>query len=277
MTSAADDPAGGSPEIPSGSAESSDSGVESARGVGGSTAPADGETLDDNPDESADAGGTAGAEASDDAEALDDAEDFDGADESAEAEESADAEDDDAAEEDTEAAANPAHPIPEPGDRGETLFVEEGGSWWVVAIGPVLAGAVLAMDIAGPGRVHWLWISVLGAIITLFSIVQVYAARRHVGVELTETTLQQGTLLMALADIEKIYPANNGAEHEKWESAPALGELAGVPRRRKGVGVKLVDGKLAQAWARDVERFCQELTEAHLAVQLGVRPRGSSD
>ncbi len=169
-----------------------------------------------------------------------------------------------------------ANPIPAPEDRGETLFVEQGGSWWVVAIGPVLAGAVLAMDIAGPGRVHWLWISVLGAIITLFSIVQVYAARRHVGVELTETTLQQGTLLMALADIEKIYPANNGAEHEKWESAPALGELAGVPRRRKGVGVKLVDGKLAQAWARDVERFRQELTEAHLAVQLGVSPRGTS-
>ncbi|MCM3897047.1 MULTISPECIES: hypothetical protein [Gordonia] len=272
MTSAADDPAGGSPEIPSGSAESSDSAVESARGVGGSTAPADGETPDSNHDESADSGEVA------DAEELDDAEDVDGADESAEAEESADAEEDNAAEQDTDTdAAHRAHPIPEPEDRGETLFVEEGGSWWVVAIGPVLAGAVLAVDIAGPGRVHWLWISVLGAIITLFSIVQVYAARRHVGVELTETTLQQGTLMMALADIEKIYPANNGAEHEKWESAPALGELAGVPRRRKGVGVKLVDGKLAQAWARDVERFRHELIEAHLAVQLGVRPRGSSD
>lgn len=196
-------------------------------------------------------------------------------DEAADADEVADAEEPTDAEE-TEEPADPANPIPAPEDRGETLFVEQGGSWWVVAIGPVLAGAVLAMDIAGPGRVHWLWISVLGAIITLFSIVQVYAARRHVGVELTETTLQQGTLLMALADIEKIYPANNGAEHEKWESAPALGELAGVPRRRKGVGVKLVDGKLAQAWARDVERFRQELTEAHLAVQLGVSPRGPS-
>ena len=33
---------------------------------------------------------------------------------------------------------------------------------------------------------------------------------------------------------------------------------------------------IAQAWARDVERFRQELTEAHLAVQLGVSPRGPS-
>ncbi|UEA57772.1 hypothetical protein LK459_14250 [Gordonia otitidis] len=170
--------------------------------------------------------------------------------------------------------ADTADRVPAPEDRGETLFVEQGGSWWVVAIGPVLAGAVLVMDIVGPGRVHWLWISILGAIITLFSIVQVYAARRHVGVELTEATLQQGTLLMPLADIDTVYPANNGSEHEKWESAPALGELAGVPRRRKGVGVKLIDGKLAQAWARDVERFRQELTEAHLAVKLGVGPGG---
>ncbi|KNA89504.1 MULTISPECIES: hypothetical protein [Gordonia] len=238
MSSAADDPADGSAEP----AESADSSVEPEGDVGseestdGNKAPTDESEEAAQPEQTADL---------------------------ADPEEPAEPED-------------PANPIPAPEDRGETLFVEQGGSWWVVAIGPVLAGAVLAMDIAGPGRVHWLWISVLGAIITLFSIVQVYAARRHVGVELTETTLQQGTLLMALADIEKIYPANNGAEHEKWESAPALGELAGVPRRRKGVGVKLVDGKLAQAWARDVERFRQELTEAHLAVQLGVSPRGPS-
>ncbi len=272
MTSAADDPAGGSPELRSGSAESADGGVEPAGGVGDSTAPNDGHQAPD--DDSSDAAALADAKESDDAEESADAEQDTDADEENAADERNAADEDDAAD---DAAASPAHPIPAPEDRGETLFVEEGGSWWVVAIGPVLAGAVLAMDIAGPGRVHWLWISVLGAIITLFSIVQVYAARRHVGVELTETTLQQGTLLMALADIEKVYPANNGAEHEKWESAPALGELAGVPRRRKGVGVKLVDGKLAQAWARDVERFRQELTEAHLAVQLGVRPRGSSD
>ena len=194
------------------------------------------------------------------------------ADESAEATDGPD-ESAEATDESTEAADSAAARIPPPEERGETLFVEQGGSWWVVAIGPVLAGAVLAMDLVGPGRVHWLWISILGAIVTLFSIVQVYAARRHVGVELTEATLQQGTSLLPLSDIATVYPANNGSEHEKWESAPALGELAGVPRRRKGVGVKLVDGKLAQAWARDVDRFRQELTEAHLAARLGVRPR----
>ena len=239
MTPAADDPADGIEETADGTADPAD----------GTADPADGT------EETAD-----GIE--DPAEGTDDS--AEGTDDSAEG-----------TDDSVDGTADPADRVPAPEDRGETLFVEQGGSWWVVAIGPVLAGAVLVMDIVGPGRVHWLWISILGAIITLFSIVQVYAARRHVGVELTEATLQQGTLLMPLADIDTVYPANNGSEHEKWESAPALGELAGVPRRRKGVGVKLVDGKLAQAWARDVERFRQELTEAHLAVKLGVGPGGS--
>lgn len=167
----------------------------------------------------------------------------------------------------------PEHPIPE--NRGEVLFYEPGGSWWVVAIGPILIGAVLAMEIAGPGQVHWPVIGFFGLIIVGFSIVQVVAARRHVTVELTEQTLQQGTRIISLAAIDTIYPENNGPEPREWESARALGELHGVPRRRRGIGVKLANGALAQAWARDVQRFRRELTEAHTAVQLGLPPRGT--
>lgn len=173
----------------------------------------------------------------------------------------------------------PAPPrIPETAvEPGEVLFAESGGSWWVVAIGPILIGAVLAMEISGPGQVHWPVITIFGLIVIGFSVVQVFAARRHVSVELTETTLRQGTRTVALADIERIYPENNGAAPQKWESAPALGELHGVPRRRKGVGVELSTGAIAQAWARDVTRFRTELSEAHLAVRLGLPPRGSTE
>ena len=38
---------------------------------------------------------------------------------------------------------------------GEILFHESGGSWLVVLIGPLLVGAVLLMEILGPGQVHW--------------------------------------------------------------------------------------------------------------------------
>lgn len=171
--------------------------------------------------------------------------------------------------------ADPETPVPDetPVEPGEVLFYEPGGSWWVVSIGPVLVAAVLIMEITGPGQVHWAVITIFALILIGFSVVQVYAARRHVSVELTDTTLRQGTRTLALADIATVFPENTGSEHEKWESAPALGELHGVPRRRKGVGVKLSDGALAQAWARDVDRFRRELTDAHLAVKLGLPPR----
>ncbi|HQV16758.1 MAG TPA: DUF3093 domain-containing protein [Gordonia sp. (in: high G+C Gram-positive bacteria)] len=167
----------------------------------------------------------------------------------------------------------PAAPV----DEGEVLFAEQGGSWWVVAIGPVMVGAVLAMEISGPGQVHWPVMSMFGLILVSFSLVQVYAARRHVSVCLTETTLRQGTRMLPLSEIKKIFPPNESPESKKWESAKALGELHGVPRRRKGIGVKLADGTLAQAWARDVETLRRELTEAVHAVQLGIPPRGRKD
>ncbi|UZF57420.1 hypothetical protein LH935_05335 [Gordonia polyisoprenivorans] len=188
--------------------------------------------------------------------------------------ESESAEPESAEPESAEPAEPDPHPIPE--DRGEVLFYEPGGSWWVVAIGPVLIGAVLAMEISGPGQVHWPVLIIFGLIIIGFSVVQVIAARRHVSVELTELTLRQGVRIIALDEIDTIYPENNGPDAKDWESARALGELHGVPRRRRGVGLKLADGSLAQAWARDVQRFRRELTEAHTAVALGLPPRGSA-
>ncbi|MEO9326854.1 DUF3093 domain-containing protein [Gordonia aurantiaca] len=158
-------------------------------------------------------------------------------------------------------------------DPGEVLFHEPGGSWWVILIGPVLVGAVLALELSSPGPVHWPVLIVFLVLLVGFSVVQVSAARKHVSVELTETTLRQGAVTIELADIEKIFPANNGPTPEDWESAPALGELHGVPRRRKGVGVRLRSGKLAQAWARDVERFRSELMQAHAAARMGLGPK----
>ncbi|WP_454164819.1 DUF3093 domain-containing protein [Gordonia iterans] len=161
-------------------------------------------------------------------------------------------------------------------DPGETLFYEPGGSWALVVIGGGLIAAVAIMEILGPGRVHWPVLSIFFVIFVGFGWLQKAAAQRHVSVHLTETTLRQGAQTVKLADIAEVYPENRGREHAKWESALALGELPAVPRRRKGVGVRMKDGKLAQAWARDVDRFRSELTEAHLAVKMGLTPRKHS-
>jgi hypothetical protein len=158
-------------------------------------------------------------------------------------------------------------------DEGEIVYAESGGSVWVVAIGPLLCLSVLIMEIIGGGRLHWPVLLVFAVLIGGFSMVQVYAARTHVSVQLTETSLRQGAQTILLDEIAEIFPENNGPEPQKWESAPALGELSAVPRRRKGVGIKMRSGKLAQAWARDVDHFRSELVQAHQAVELGLGPK----
>lgn len=159
---------------------------------------------------------------------------------------------------------------------GEVLFHEPGGSWLVALIGPAVLIAVIALEFFGPGPVHWwVWL-IFGAVIVGFSCLQVVAARRHVSVTLTETTLQQGAEIIPLKRIAVIYPEHTGGDHQDWQSARALGELYGVPRRRTGIGMRLTDGRLVQAWARDSARLRSELGEAHLAVQLGLEPKGKN-
>ncbi|MGZ8177033.1 DUF3093 domain-containing protein [Williamsia sp. SKLECPSW1] len=171
--------------------------------------------------------------------------------------------------------ASPKAVLPPPSERGDVLFRESGGSWWVVLLGPALIAAVVAVEASGPGRVHWPVLSIFFVVLTGFSALQVYAARRHVSVELTEATLRQGERTIVLSEVATIHPENTGGDAQEWESAPALGELSGVPRRRKGVGLTLTSGALVQAWARDHQRFRQELTEAVMAVQMGLGPRHS--
>lgn len=163
----------------------------------------------------------------------------------------------------------------EPVDPGATLLDERGGSWWVVAIGPCLVATILVMEIIGGGPIHWAAMLIFGSILVGFSWMQKVAAEQHVSMRLTERTLRQGRETIEIADIVKIFPENNGSETQDWESAPALGELHAVPRRRKGIGVRLADGRLAQAWAQDVGRLRIELTEAHLAIKMGLPPRGT--
>ncbi|MFZ2511432.1 MAG: DUF3093 domain-containing protein [Gordonia sp. (in: high G+C Gram-positive bacteria)] len=176
-----------------------------------------------------------------------------------------------------EAAGDPDEdPADTLGDPGAVLFDEPGGSKMAIWIGPVMIAAVLVLEIVGRGRIHWEVLTIFGVLLVGFGMLQYVAARRHVSVLLTENTLRQGAETVALADILEVYPENRTQDYQKWESARALGELHAVPRRRKGVGVRLTDDKLAQAWARDVDRFRTELNEAVLAVKLGLTSRGDS-
>ena len=57
-----------------------------------------------------------------------------------------------------------------------------------------------------------------------------------------------------------VYPEAEGTEAPKWQYARALGELTGVPRGRKGIGLKLTNARTAQAWARKHQQLRAALT-----------------
>ncbi|MEU2255482.1 hypothetical protein [Nocardia xishanensis] len=138
-------------------------------------------------------------------------------------------------------------------DGDAVLFAEPGARWRAVAYGPLLCLLVLVLELVTASPVHWFALIFCGALIAAFVALQVVAGRRHVSVELTESTLRQGTETLPLTGIAAVLPERD--EHswndEEWESARALGELSGVPRRRKAIGLRLRDGGLVQAWARD--------------------------
>jgi hypothetical protein len=144
------------------------------------------------------------------------------------------------------------------------LFTEPGARWRAVAYGPMLCLAVLALELVTGGALHWFALLFCAALIAGFVALQVMAGKRHVSVELTPETLRSGTESLPLSSIADVLPERDedSWDDEEWESARALGELTGVPRRRTGIGLRLADGSLVQAWAKDHRALRTALTEA---------------
>ncbi len=135
------------------------------------------------------------------------------------------------------------------------LFVEPGGRWRTVAYGPVLCLVGVLFEVALRIRVHWLTWLLVAVLLAGLIAVQVLGARRHCAVELTTAALRQGTEELPVSDIAELFdePGERAWDDDtfEWETARALGESVGVPRRRTGIGLELADGRLVQAWAQD--------------------------
>lgn len=151
------------------------------------------------------------------------------------------------------------------------LFAEEGASWrWLVG-GPLAASAMALIQYnAGTGSP----LVPLGFLVLLTAVftVQVKAARIHTSVELTPTALREGTETILISEILEVYPEEpkkpkSAEPQEPWQSARTLGELSGIPKGRTAIGLKLTNGRTAQAWARDDEKLKAELTR--LVAQRG--------
>ncbi|MTL10169.1 hypothetical protein GL307_00525 [Nocardia seriolae] len=147
---------------------------------------------------------------------------------------------------------------------GSVLFSEPGARWRAIAYGPALCTIILVIEVIRGGAIHWFGLAFCALLLAGFVWLQVVAGRRHISVELTPESLREGTEVTSLRDIAEVLPEEDEEswDYEDWQSARALGELSGVPRRRRGFGLKLKDGRLVQAWARDHLTLRAELTAA---------------
>lgn len=141
------------------------------------------------------------------------------------------------------------------GGTDPVLFHEPGGRWRALLWGPAFCLVVLAVELASGPVIHWFALALFSLILVGLTYVQLRAARMHVSVELTTRQLRQGTETVDVAEIAEIFPPaeyeDGEYEPKKWETARVLGELSGVPRKRHGIGLRLVGGGLVQAWAKD--------------------------
>ncbi|MCW2593686.1 MAG: hypothetical protein JWQ86_6113 [Mycobacterium sp.] len=142
----------------------------------------------------------------------------------------------------------------------EVLFEEPGASWWWLLVGPGSAGAMMFIQASSGLGFQPLVPGIFFVLVTGFLAIQLKAARIHTSVELTPRYLRQGAETLLIREILKVYPPASGPEVPKWQSARALGELTGVPRRRTGIGLKLSDDRSAQAWARKHQQLRTALT-----------------
>ncbi|MFE3446509.1 hypothetical protein ACFXNW_26060 [Nocardia sp. NPDC059180] len=144
------------------------------------------------------------------------------------------------------------------------LFAEPGGRWRAVAYGPALCLLILILELATGSTPHWFALLFCGALIAAFVALQVVAARRHISVELTTDALRNGTETLSLDAIDAVLGESDEQnwDDEPWDSARALGELSGIPRRRTGIGLRRTDGDVVQTWARDHRGLRAALTAA---------------
>ena len=141
----------------------------------------------------------------------------------------------------------------------DVLFYEQGASWLWVLTGPASAISMLLIQLSAGYGIQLLVPVVFLVLVSGFIALQVKAARIHTSVELTPTTLREGTERIHIDDIVRIDPEPERNEETRWMSARALGELTGVPKGRTGIGIRLTNDRTVQAWARKHQQLRAQL------------------
>jgi hypothetical protein len=131
-------------------------------------------------------------------------------------------------------------------DDSPVLFDEPGSSFWPLLWGPVFAAVGAGLE-ATTGRVHAAAWPLVGLGLAGIALVWVNSRRRLLKVRLTTKFLTQGQESLAVERISEVTDVGTPA------GARVLGGGWSVPRKFDDLPVRLDDGTVVLAWARDGE------------------------
>ncbi|PRX45559.1 hypothetical protein B0I33_109222 [Prauserella shujinwangii] len=136
------------------------------------------------------------------------------------------------------------------------LYREPGASGWPVLWGPLFAAAGYLLELLAGDRPHTLLWVFVAAGLSLFFAAWVFARRRFLAVAVTDTELRQGAERLPVERIESAsdVPTPLGTR--------VLGGSWSVPRKYTELPLRLDDGTVVLAWARDPERLRAALERA---------------
>jgi hypothetical protein len=131
-----------------------------------------------------------------------------------------------------------------------TLYAEPGTSWWPLLWGPVFALVGFGLEALTGANRPWLWLLVAVTLL-LPTLVWVQGRRRVYAVRLTPVALHQGREELPVRDVEKVVEARADAR--------VLGGGWSLPRGTEALPLRLADGTVVTAWARDAEALREQL------------------
>ncbi|TVT48823.1 hypothetical protein FNH05_17545 [Amycolatopsis rhizosphaerae] len=137
----------------------------------------------------------------------------------------------------------------------EARYLEYGAKWRALSYGPLFALAGLLVELATgrPHTVAWVLVALGLAVITA---PWVQARRRFLTVRVTGTDLWQGREQVPLGQIAEVTDVGAPA------GARVLGGGWSAPRQYDELPLRLTDGTVVIAWAKDVPALRAALTAA---------------
>lgn len=135
----------------------------------------------------------------------------------------------------------------QPDEAAPVLFAEPGSSWWPVLWGPGFAAAALLVELITGGQVNWMPWLLIGGLFALAAAVWTNARRKLCSVSLTPYHLRCGRESLPVEQVAEVTEVGAPA------GARVLGGGWSAPRGCAELPVRLADGSVVLAWARDAE------------------------